>query len=204
MKTKFLYFSMIAFFTMLFFSSCEKEETAEPNPTSLELSLKDGAGNIVAGASVKLYSSQTDLANSTNQVGTTQTSDATGKVKFSGLSAIKYYWFASKDCQNNANGSFTTTTNLTSNVTNTANVILTSTGTIRFVNNSSNPYEIFINGSSQGEMVGGSTADFIYMPIGSYSFRVLQKSGYAVYPTDETYNGDLTCGGALTVSFPLN
>lgn len=188
--------------------SCKKDKN-DPKPnsnnsnsTSLELSLKDELGNIVSGASVKLYSSETDWKNSTNQVGTTQFSDASGKVKFNNLSNIKYYWFAEKDCKNNVNGAITTTSPLTSNVNNTVNAILSSTGTLKFVSTSSNPYRVFINGTAVFDMNGGTTQYKYYMPTGSYSLRVLQLSGYVLYPTDKTYNGTLTCGQTLTTTFP--
>jgi hypothetical protein len=189
---------LIAIIGLAILSSCKKE----PTPTSLELTFKDVLGNSVSGASVKLYSSQTDWNNGSNQVGTTQFSDATGKVNFNDLSNIKYYWFAEKDCINNVNGSVTTTSALTANLNNTLNVILSSTGTLKFINTSSNPYRIYINGTVAFDMNGGTTQYKYYMPIGSYSLRVLQISGYVIYPTDMTYTGTLSCGFTLIATFP--
>ncbi|SRR5450759_1993260 len=189
---------LMAFIGLAILSSCKKE----PTPTSLELTLKDDLGNSVSGASVKLYSSQTDWNNDLNQVGTTQFSDASGKVKFSDLSNINYYWFAEKDCKNNVNGAVTTTSALTANVNNPLNVILSSTGILKFVSTSSNPYRIFINGTATFDMNGGTTQYEYYMPTGSYSLRVLQLSGYVISPTDITYNGTLNCGSTLIITFP--
>jgi hypothetical protein len=203
MKKYILMFLVLAGLTII--SSCSKDDDVQPvQPvqTSLELTLKDNLGNIISGAAVKLYSSQTDWNNGTNQVGTTQFSDASGKVKFNNLSNIKYYWFAEKDCQNNVNGAVTTTSALTANVNNTLNVILTSTGTLRFVSNSNNPYRIFINGTVAFDMNGNTTQVRNYMPTGSYSIRVLQLSGYVFSPTDQTYTGTLGCGQTLTTTFP--
>lgn len=189
---------LIVFIGLAVLNSCKKDQT----PTSLELTLKDNLGNSVSGASVKLYASQTDWNNGSNQVGTTQFSDATGKVKFNDLSNIKYYWFAEKDCQNNVNGAVTTTSALTVNLNNTLNVVLSSTGILKFVSTSSNPYRIFINGTAAFDMNGGTTQYDNYMPIGSYTLRVLQLSGYAISPTDKTYTGTLICGSTLTTTFP--
>lgn len=180
-------------------SSCKKDE---PTPTSLELTLKDELGNVVSGAAVKLYASQTDWTNGTNQVGATQTSDASGKVTFSSLSNIKYYWLVEKDCKNNVNGGVTSASALTANVINPFNIILSSTGTLKFVNTSSNPYHIYINGVAITDLNGGTTLFDYYMPIGAYSLRVLQISGYVLTPTDKTYTVTLTCGGTLTTTFP--
>jgi PKD repeat protein len=183
-------------------NSATKNLTIQPQPTSLEITLKDDLANIVSGATVKLYPSQNDWLNSTNQVGTTLTSDASGKVKFSSLSASKYYWLAEKDCKNNVNGGTTTVSALTGNVNNTVEVILTSTGTLKFTNTSSNPYRIYINGVSTSDLPGGSILYKYYKPIGAYTLRVLQISGYALYPTDLTYSGTLACGSTLSTTFP--
>jgi len=179
-------------------SYCKKE----PAPTSLELVLKDDLGNIVPGASVELYSSETDWNAGTNQIGTTLTSDASGKVKFTNVSNIKYYWFAEKDCKNNVNGAITSASPLTANTTNSINVILTGTGTLKFISTSPNPYRIYINGIVAFDMNGGTTKYQYYTPTGSYSLRVLQLSGYAISPTDKTYTGTLTCGSTLVTTFP--
>lgn len=179
-------------------SSCKKND-----PTSLELTLKDDLGNSVSSATVKLYSSQTDWNSGSNQVGATQLSDASGKVKFSDLSNINYYWFAEKDCKNNVNGAITTTSALTANINNTVNVILSNTGTIKFTNTSGDPYRIFINGTVAFDIIYGGTIQYkYYMPTGSYSLRFLQLSGYFLYPTDITYTGTIICGLTLLASFP--
>lgn len=203
MKSKIFLLTFLVVLTIL--SSCKKDDDdIQPTitPTSLELTLKDDLGNTITGASVKLYSSQTNWSNGTNQVGTTQFSDASGKVKFSDLSSIKYYWLAEKDCKNNVNGGVITTSALTANVNNTVNVILSSTGTLKFVSTSSNPYRIYINGTAAFDMNGGTTQYKYYMPTGSYSIRVLQLSGYVFTPTDQTYTGTLNCGQTMTITFP--
>ncbi len=183
-------------------TSCKKEDKEPEKTTSLEISIKDELGNAVSGASVKLYSSDSDWKNGTDQVGSTQYSDASGTVKFDNLSNIRYYWFAEKDCKNNFNGSNTTTTPLTSKTNNTVNSIIYGTGTLKFVSTSSNPYRIYINGSAVFDMNGGATEIRTYMPAASYSLRVLQLSGYLIYPTDQTYTGVLGCGQTLTTTFP--
>lgn len=190
---------LMVIITLAIPSSCKKDE---PTPTSLELTLKDELGNIVSGAAVKLYSSQTDWNNGSNQVGTTQTSNAAGVVTFTNVSNIKYYWFAEKDCKNNVNGGIASVSTLTANTINTFNIVLSSTGTLKFVNTSSNPYHIYINGVAITDLNGGSTLSDYYMPIGAYSLRVLQISGYILSPTDKTFTGTLTCGGTLLVTFP--
>ena len=189
------------FFTT-FFSSCTKEEEVKPDPTRLQITVRDELGNAVSGTTVKLYASQADWENETNQVGSTQVSDASGNVTFSDLSNIKYYWFAEKDCKNNYHGSAMVVNPLTSNTTTTVNTVLSSTGTILLQNTSTNPYTIFIDGEEILDLNGKTSQYIYYVASGSHSIRVLQKSGYAVYPTDETYTGTITCGATLSVTFP--
>ncbi|HPY82149.1 MAG: hypothetical protein M0R02_01275 [Bacteroidales bacterium] len=190
---------------LLVFNSCKKEnDSVSPltNSTSLELTIKNNIGNSISGASVKLYASGIDRSNKTNQVGTTQFSDASGKVVFNELSNIKYYFLVEKDCQNNINGGVTTTSALIANKTTVLDIILSETGTLKFVNTSSNPYRVYINGSVAFDMNGGTTKYENYMSTGFYSIRVLQLSGYLFTATDKTYTGTLGCGQTMTVTFP--
>jgi hypothetical protein len=184
------------------FQSCKKDDA--PPPTTLELTIKDNLGNAVSGATVKLYTSVTDFGEQKNQFGETHFTDASGKVTITGISNLQYYWFVEKDCKNNFTGGVTSESNLLSNKTNAFNVIINSTGILKFSNNSANPYKIFINGTELGQIDGNTTTSLPYVPTGSYSIRVLQVSGYAVYPTDKTYTGTLDCGSTLTTTFPNN
>jgi len=193
-------FSLLLIGTVVL-TNCKKDEETK-DPTSFEITLNDNLGNPVSNATVKLYKNQSDWQNGTNQVGTTQISNTSGKVSFTNLDAIIYYWFAEKDCINNYNGSVRVTTALTANVKNTATTVLTGTGTITFTNNSSNPYKVYINGTEYFTMDGGTSRSVTYLPVASYTLRVLQVSGYVFTPTDQTYNGNVTCGGTSTLSFP--
>jgi hypothetical protein len=91
---------------------------------------------------------------------------------------------------------------LTENFNNTSTTVISSTGTLAFVNNSTNPYAVYINGTYEFDAAGGETSHSNYRPTGSYSIRVLQESGYLIYPTDQTYTGTLECGQTLTTTFP--
>lgn len=201
MKTNLLKISVL--FMMVFFLSCSKDSPAPVvTPTSLELTVRDELGNPAIGATVKLYSSATDLVNDINTVALPQLSDASGKVKFSDLASIKYYWYAEKDCKNNYNGGVTSSNALTANTNTSFNVIMSSTGSLKFVNTSSNPYRVYINGTVAFDMNGGTTQYKYKMPTGAYTLRVLQLSGYLFTATDLTFNGTLNCGSTLSTTFP--
>lgn len=207
---KSLYFNRLLLFVFVavvgFGCSKDDGDNVKPKiqPTSLEITVKNNLGSIVSGASAKLYASKTDWQNGTNQIGVTQISDASGKVKFEDLSDIIYYWHIEKDCQNNINGAVTTTSKLTSNVNNTLDIILSTTGTLKFENKSNNPYSVFINGIAAFDMNGKSTHTLSYQPTGGYSIKVVQKSGYVLYPTEEIYSFTLSCGQTSIIAFPEN
>ena len=202
-KNVILAFILLSIFILFF--GCKKKDSTTPAtapPTNLQITLNDYSGNPVQFATVKLFSSYNDWYNKTNQIGLIEISDATGKVQFSNLQSEVYYWFAEKDCINNFNGISQTSNTLTANTTNKITSILNGTGTIIFNSTSSNPYDCFINGVRQFTCNGGQSHSVIYLPTGAYSCRVLQLSGYVFTPTDETFNGNLNCGGTLNINFP--
>ncbi|HAT76661.1 MAG TPA: hypothetical protein DCS19_07420 [Flavobacterium sp.] len=201
MKTKFM-LAIIAI-TMTF-ASCKKEEEAKvtPQPTTLEFTVKNSLGNSVAGATVMLYSSLTNMQNLTNPIGDPKTTDANGKVTISNLQAIKYYYRVEKDCENNINGATSIANNLTANSNNVVTVILSKTGDFMFQNTSSNPYNVYINGELIGDIDGNTTQPLYYQPIGSYTIKVVQKSGYVISPTENNFTSNLICGQTISVVFP--
>ena len=190
---------VLTLFFAFFLSSCSKSST--PAPTALQITITDGLGNVVTGASVTLYGSQTDWTNNTNPIGSA-TSDSKGVVTFTNLSSTTYYWLAQDGCENNIHGSATNQTPLTANATTTITTVLAGTGTLKFVNTSANPYHVYVNGTYIGDVAGGETAISANDVLGSYTIRVLQISGYAVTPTDESFTGTLSCGSTLTTTFP--
>lgn len=181
--------------------SCSKESIESPKTTSLEITLRDDLGNLIQGATVKLYPSETDYKNQTNSL-SVKTSNASGVVTFDNLTSIKYYFSADKDCLSNAFGGVATASSLVLNQKNNSVCVLGKTGTLKFTNLSSNPYDIYINGTlTIQNMPGGAIRQYL-APAANYSIRVLQKSGYILFPTDKTYTGSLTCGLTLTTTFP--
>lgn len=180
------------------FTNCKKDKNT--NPTTLTITIGDDLGYAIQGASVTLYKTETDWSNGTNPVGTTLLTDSVGKVKFTNLSSMVYYWFAEKGCKNNANGLSKVLSPLKLHEDNNASSILTSTGTVLFVNTSNNPYDCYVNGTRYFTLEGKSNETIFNLPAGSYTFRVLQLN--ASYPIDESFPGNLICGGNITITFP--
>lgn len=69
--------------------------------TSLNVTVRDELGNIVAGATVKLYENEANY-NSEKDPAEEGTTDEKGVVKFKNLKAIAYYVLVRKDDKDNA------------------------------------------------------------------------------------------------------
>ena len=78
-----------------------KSENGIVLPTSLKLTVLDYLGNVVDGAAVKLYLTEDDYREETNQVGQTTYSDKKGKVTIKNLEPRIYYVYVTKDDMNN-------------------------------------------------------------------------------------------------------
>jgi len=202
MIMKYILNRLLPLVIILNFSACSKSGNDNQKVTTgLQLTMTDSLGNKITGAAVALYSSSADWANRANPVATAVT-DAGGIVNFDSLQAIPYFWYASLDCRNNSTGIYTTNVPLTLNKTTTITTVLYEKGKIQFVNNSADPYQIYVNGILVLTQNGHVTSGIDNMPIGSYSVRVLQVSGYTTTPKDETFTGSITCGSTLTITFP--
>lgn len=102
-------------------------------------------------------------------------------------------------CQNGGNcngGSCTCPTGFTGNRCQNA-----ATGTIQFVNNSTNPYSVYLNGAFKQTMPGKTSVTFT-VNYGYYTCRVVQQSGFVLTPTDQSYSGTVSASSNLIVSFP--
>jgi hypothetical protein len=197
---------ILLFIAVLIHGCSSKKDDPAPlvlDPTTLELTVLNGTGNIVSGATVQLFSNENDWKNGTNQIGSDQISDANGKVKFTNLATIKYYFWGYKGCSNNYNGGVALVNPLTANVKNTVNLVITETSTLKFVNNSNNPYRIYINGTTKFDMDGNTNRTVFNLPTGDYTLRYLQLSGYLVSATDETLSTTLNCNEITTLTYPF-
>ena len=191
-------FTVLIIGGVLILDSCKKDNP----PTALEITVVDNIGNPSIGASVRLYASQSDWSNGTNQVGITLYTSVSGRVRYSNLLPIQYYWFIENGCLNNSNGASTTSA-LMSNATTAVPTVLGPTGAIEFINNSLNPYRVYINGSFAFDLDGGYSQTMYDLSTGNYVVRVLQLSGYAIYPTDISWESYfLACGVTAQYAFP--
>ena len=179
----------------LVLTGCSKVDTSIS--TSLNIRVIDKLGNSISGVAVKLYSALEDLEHQEKQTGLTQTSDTTGEVRFDDLQPLKYYWLAEKGCMNNLNG-VTTTDILELNKIRTVTSTLIETGTLELINQSSNQYQVFVNGTLLLTADPLYECTYEYVPAGSYSIIASQIGG----STNKTYNGNITCGGKFSVTYP--
>lgn len=200
MKNK-LFGIIIFSLSLISYQSCSKDSFETPKTTSLEITLRDELGNVIPSAIVKLYASESDYRSGTNSL-SIKYSNSSGIVTFDNLTSMKYYFSADKDCLSNIFGGNATSSSLVLNQKNNVVCVLGKTGTLKFTNLSSNPYDVYLNGTLTIQNMPGGVVREYTAPIGNYSIRVLQKSGYLLYPTDKTYTGSLTCGFTLSTTFP--
>jgi uncharacterized protein (DUF2141 family) len=90
--------------------------------TQLTITVRDGLGNTVEGATVRLFEKEDDYKNEENAAAE-GTTDAKGKVKFKDLKAIPYYILAEKEDMNNFGGG-EQTGKLEANRINQVNVVI--------------------------------------------------------------------------------
>ena len=164
--------------------------------TSLNVSVLDINGLAVSGATVSLYSSYLDYFNKTNVI-STETTNSNGLVTFNKLSTIVYYYYVSTGCKNNFNSTYYTPTALLSGSSPTISTRVNGVGKVIVSNYSSDTYEVFLNTTSFGNLLSAQSLTISNYPIGSYTLKVVQKTGYIGYPTTKTYTVNVTCGAQV-------
>ena len=73
--------------------------------------------------------------------------------------------------------------------------------TVNCNNVSNNPYNVYIDGKYK-EVINGKSSKSYKVSTGYHKVRVVQKSGYVVYATDETYDFTAEAGGVYNIYFP--
>lgn len=81
-------------------SAINQHADAQLLPTKLRVTVIDGLGNWVEGATVSIYENEEDYRASKNPVGT-MTTDKKGRVTFKDLKPVSYYIEAQFDDKNN-------------------------------------------------------------------------------------------------------
>lgn len=75
------------------------------------------------------------------------------------------------------------------------------TGTIQFINNSDNPYYLYIDGSQIKQQPGKTTYDHTIAK-GTYQIKVKQVSGYLFSPTEQDFNVTVKGCDKKNIAFP--
>jgi hypothetical protein len=90
-------------YTILLALVCITLAFRPPFKTSLTLTVRDEIGNVVEGASVKLFETKDDYLKEVNVAAET-TTDAKGIAKFKGLKPVAYFIIVRKGDKDNAGG----------------------------------------------------------------------------------------------------
>jgi len=179
--------------------ACNKEDD---NKTKLELTILDQHGNPAKDFNVNLFGNVDDwkIDKPVLQSGKT---NQNGVITFGNLHNIKYFFRATKGCENNNLGSVTLADPIRTDYTTTVTIRVLETSSLNIVNNSSNKYQVFYNGISQYIMPGNTNKSFIDLfPVGTIKVRVLQLEGYILFPTDLSFTIKSTCNSNESVIFP--
>ncbi len=175
--------------------ACNKDE----NNTKLELTILDENGNPAKDFKVRLYGNFDSWNYDDLYLKSERTNDK-GIVTFENLNIIKYFFRASKGCQNNNLGYVSidpiktdTTTRFTLQVQETCHCTVS--------NVTNNKYEIYFNDVSKFIISGNSSKELYYaFPIGTTKVRALQLDGFISIPTDLTFIVDGECGSVEYVT----
>lgn len=185
-------------FVGLSFWSCDDMDDNEiaRNPTTLELTVRDGDGVAVDGATVKLYSSEEDWISEENQIGAALVSDVNGKVIFTDLTDANYYFLAEKDCLNNVNETHSTAVPLLLATNNVMDITVDETGTLSVIVNRVGVYNVLIDGVYSFDINGGETRYVFNIYAGIHEVRLIATGDY-----NESNTFLIDCGQTTPVPF---
>ncbi|MCQ2608326.1 MAG: hypothetical protein MJ197_06535 [Bacteroidales bacterium] len=197
---------------------CDEEITLEKGEnritftvttTTLTISVKNENGNVVSGATVRLFANSTDYAKQTNIVGSSKYTDSKGQVTFNGLDQnTTYYFYVKNDTQTNESGTYYKYCVKGANSVSTI-IKEESKGIIRLNNNATGSdggtYKFTIRNTTTGfnktyTVSQGYYQDIKDMPAGSYTVYMEQQDGYLFSATTGTMTGTLFKDKTLTFS----
>ena len=108
--------------SVLFFSTGTEPQPEQLLPTKLRITVIDGLGNIVEGATIAIYENEEDYRASDNAVAV-GTTDKKGRITFKDLKPIPYF-IEAKDGQKNNNGEGVMTGKLSEGKINKVNTVI--------------------------------------------------------------------------------
>jgi len=185
---------------ILLVSACTEPE---PEPTQLEVAVLNSTGSVVSDAKVSLYTTESDLISGVNAV-SVQYSNSAGKVLFSNLFPVRYFWYIEKGCSDNSYSTYGTTSAIAENVTSTINVIIYPKPNTLYVSSYvAGDFYCYINGTYQGIIDGYGGLEITNLSDGSYFVELLEVD-YILFQTTYTSIVDLACGSYFTLNYGLD
>ena len=137
-----------------------KEELQKPK---LSITLKNDTGKSIVGAVVRLYK---DIADT----GYFKISDSSGKVLFTDLEPVLYYWFAKKDCLTNRTSQTTLNRPLNPGAIHYGYSVMAETGTLNIINNSIDKYRV--SDSVMNQIIAKDTPYLAHRRVKSFKIHV--------------------------------
>ena len=94
-------FVLLAILSMAVYSNSVQ---AQVLTTKLQVTVRDDAGNLVEGATVRLFASEADYTKEENQIGKTLKTNTKGQASFDALEPKEYYIIVEKEDMDNSDG----------------------------------------------------------------------------------------------------
>lgn len=185
---------------ILFASACVD---SDPDPTQLEITVLNYSGAVVNEAKVSLYTTESDLINGTNPVSVQYTNSA-GKVLFSNLFPVRYFWYIEKGCNDNSHSSYGSASAIAENVTSTINVIIyPKTNSLYVSSYVSGDFYCYVNGTYYGIIDGFDGLMIDDLSDGVYFVELLEVN-YILFQTTYSSTVELSCGAYFILNYGLD
>ena len=178
--------------------------------TLLTIIVKNSNGNVVSGATVRLYGNESDFSNGKNIIGSSLYTDSKGQVTFYNLSQNSTYYFkVINDTQNNESSTYYKYCSKGTNTVSTTIYEEVKSGTIVLNNNATGSdggqYKFVVKNTTTGYSIisyvdSGESLILDELPLGTYTIDAEQLDGYLFSPTKGSSSKTLQNGSYLTFS----
>ena len=178
--------------------------------TLLTIIVKNSNGNVVSGATVRLYGNESDFSNGKNIIGSSLYTDSKGQVTFYNISQNSTYYFkVINDTQNNESSTYYKYCSKGTNTVSTTIYEEVKSGTIVLNNNATGSdggqYKFVVKNTTTGYSIisyvdSGESLILDELPLGTYTIDAEQLDGYLFSPTKGSSSKTLQNGSYLTFS----
>lgn len=176
--------------------SCHNDPVIDTSGSNFIITVIDPMGKKVSGVSVYFYSTEKPFLDYDFNYIPYKT-DIYGNVSVKSINynhSTCYFRIFNNCLSNNIGGAITSIDSLRYDVDNYLTVQLVETSTLRFQNFTNDVYSIDVAGIHKFNLAGGENIRlYKCVPDGKVKIRILQLSGFKVFPKDTTFYDMLKC-----------